>query len=108
MRVEGIAVLLAKAILIADAKRALASPETSGTLDKSGDSLDERILHFLRVSGRGSPAVIRQTLGLSKTTAYRAIVRLTATGAIVATGQTRALAYILAEREPTPAIIARN
>lgn len=105
-RVEGIAVLLTKAILLSEAKRAVAAQEA--TVDEFGNSLDEQILRFLRVSGRGSPAVIRRALGLSKATTYRAILRLTATGAIVSTGQTRALAYILAEREPSPEIIARN
>jgi hypothetical protein len=107
-RVEGIAMLLAKAMVLADAKQVAAMPGESPWADEPGDSHDERILRFLRISGRGSPAVIRQGLGLSKTTAYRAFLRLTKSGAINVTGQARTVAYILAEREPPPDTIDRN
>jgi len=52
--------------------------------------------------------MIRNALGLPKTTTYRALVRLKRSGAISTEGQTRTLAYSLAEREPPPHVIARN
>jgi hypothetical protein len=112
-----IAELLCKAILLSEAKRVLEAPPSSGeavvsapvttTPDDVG-SEELRILDYLELAGRGSPAAIREALGLSRSATYRALHRLTVVGHIRPGGKTRGLAYQLNDGEPPPHKIALN
>lgn len=110
-RMRRIADLLAKAILLSESKRALRvedARENNASTFNPFDSDAERVLQYLQVAGHGSPAAIRCALGLSKATAYRTLLRLSDDGYVVAKGQTRTLAYYLAEREPPAEKLALN
>jgi len=110
-RMRRIADLLTKAILLSESNRALQREDRpGGPASRSApfESDAERVLQYLRITGCGSPATIRHALGLSKATAYRALARLATDGHVVVRGQTRTLAYHLAEREPPAEKLALN
>jgi uncharacterized membrane protein len=117
-RLRRIAELLCKAIVLTEASRAvqpLPRPADSGEsvvppsfLDAAAPSEDDRISSYLAFVGGASPAVIRSTLGMSRTGTYRALHRLTAAGSIVASGQTRGLVYRLNQGEPPADKIGLN
>jgi hypothetical protein len=112
-----VAELLCKAISLAEAKRVLNAPPLPGDVAASAASSkmpedtgpeELRIMDYLELAGRGSPAAIRDALGLSRSATYRAIHRLTVAGHVVPSGQTRMLAYQLNKSEPPPQKIALN
>ena len=112
-----IAELLCRAILLAESKRAIALRPIVSDIDDGaratlpaceGDSDDERILNYLQIAGEGTPVTIRQSLGLSKSGAYRAFLRLLTSGHILTAGNTRALVYQLKAGEPTVEKIGLN
>lgn len=112
-----VAELLCKAISLSEAKRVVETPPSSGEVVVSppvtttpGDvgSDEHRILDYLELAGRGSPAAIREALGLSRSATYRALHRLTVVGHIRPGGKTRGLAYQLNSAEPPPHKIALN
>lgn len=111
-----VAELLCKAISLSEAKRVVETPPSSGEVVVStlvttpGDvgSDEHRILDYLELAGRGSPAAIREALGLSRSATYRALHRLTVVGHIRPDGKTRGLAYQLNSAEPPPHKIALN
>jgi hypothetical protein len=109
-RLHRIAELLCKAIVLTQASRAVhppSRPPDSGKsvvrpsfLDAAASAGDDRIVTYLGFVGAASPAVIRSTLGMSRTGTHRALHRLTAAGNIIASGQTRGLVYRLNQGEP--------
>ncbi len=112
-----VAELLCKAISLSESKRVAEKPPPSGDFGVStpitttpGDigSDEHRILDYLELAGRGSPAAIREALGLSRSATYRALHRLTVVGHIRPDGKTRGLAYQLNGAEPPPHKIALN
>ena len=115
-RLRRIAELLCKAIVLTEASRAV-QPEAR-PIDSDGpvvlpsfrdeSSGDDRILNYLAFVGTASPAVIRSSLGLSRTSTHRALRRLSSAGNIVASGQTRGVAYRLSQGEPPPEKIRLN
>ena len=115
-RLRRIAELLCKAIVLTEASRAV-QPEAR-PIDSDGpvvlpsfrdaSSGDDRILNYLAFVGTASPAVIRSSLGLSRTSTHRALRRLSSAGNIVASGQTRGVAYRLSQGEPPPEKIGLN
>jgi len=112
-RTRQIAELLVKAILHAEAKRAV--PDSADLLSESAHEPveaiypdDERIVRYLEVAGTAPPSAIREALGLPKTSAYRSFVRLAAHGRITTAGRSRGIAYSLVVREPPPERIALN
>jgi len=108
--------LLCKAIVLTEASRAV-QPEAR-PIDSDGpvvlpsfrdaSSGDDRILNYLAFVGTASPAVIRSSLGLSCTSTHSALRRLSLAGNIVASGQTRGVAYGLSQGEPPPEKIGLN
>jgi biotin operon repressor len=117
-RLHRIAELLCKAIVLTEASRAVeplpgqADPQellaSSSLPDAAAESENNRILNYLGFVGAASPAVIRSTLGLSRTRTYRALHRLTSEGCVVASGRTRGLAYRLNQGEPPAERIGLN
>jgi hypothetical protein len=112
-----VAELLCKAISLAESKRVVESPPSSNELVVSASapttpndvgSEELRILDYLELAGRGSPAAIREALGLSRSATYRALHRLTIAGRVRPSGQTRMLAYQLNQSEPPPHKISLN
>lgn len=115
-RLRRIAELLCKAIVLTEASQAV-QPEARPTdsngpvaLPSFGDasSGDDRILNYIAFVGTASPAVIRSSLGLSRTSTHRALRRLSSAGDIVASGQTRGVVYRLSQGEPPPDKIGLN
>ncbi len=101
-----IAELLNRAVNLAETKRAVQLPfggaNFSGIPSQglvSGNSDKNRILNYLRITGQGSPVSIRSALGLSRSAAYRALLRLIAEKRIYSNGKSCALVYRLCERE---------
>jgi uncharacterized membrane protein len=115
-RVRRIAELLCKAIVLTDASWAVQlhalSTDSSEPIVlpsfRDASSGDDRILNYLAFVGTASPAVIRSSLGLSRTSTYRALRRLSSVGNIVASGQTRGVVYRLSQGEPPPEKIRLN
>lgn len=106
-----IAELLCKAILLAEANDAVAAAERAAGVDvptepdvatneRSEES--DRVLQFLSVVREASPATIRESLGISRSTVYRALQRLSREQQVIAEGQTRMLVYRLNQAEPPP------
>lgn len=110
-RIDRIAALLCKAVMLAEAKRMVlpagivtpAPQERAERIDT-----DHRILNYLRLSGEATPLVIRGALGLTRSTAYRSFLRLQQAGHILGTGRASALIYRLNQQEPPPDRIGLN
>lgn len=110
-RIDRIAFLLCKAVMLAEAKRKLELPTASLTQPDDPAQrvhIDDRILSYLRVSGAATPLAIRDALGLARTTAYRSFTRLQQAGHIQGLGRASALVYHLNQREPAPEKIELN
>jgi biotin operon repressor len=115
-RLRRIAELLCKAIVLTEASQAVqaGSCRTNSDVPVASPSLrdpssgDDRILNYLAFVGTASPAVIRSSLGLSRTSTHRALRRLSSAGNVVASGQTRGVVYRLSEGEPPPEKIGLN
>ena len=117
-RLRRIGELLCKAVVLAEADRALqVSPEKveprdttpSLTLPHSRVAADDnRIVEYLGFVGTAAPAGIRGTLGLSRSGLHRALRRLAAAGCVVSTGNTRRVVYRLNRDEPSPDRILLN
>ena len=117
-RLHRIAELLCKAILLAEASRAvlpavsLGEPAEAvtptGFADDNMLSEDERVLNYLDLVDSASPAMIRSALGFSRSGTYRILNRLTNAGCIAASGQTRVLVYRLNRSEPPVEKIGLN
>ena len=112
-----VAELLYKAIVLAEAERAVApcrvvevaaAPSQFAAMPDESGWEETRILDYLEVAGQGSPVSIRTALGLSRSATYRALHRLTVAGHVVPSGQTRMLAYQLNKAGPSPQNIGRN
>ena len=112
-----VAELLCKAISLSEAKRVVEAPPSCGEVLASAPatktpedvgSEELRILDYLELAGRGSPAAIREALGLSRSATYRALHRLTVVGHVRPSGKTRGLAYQLNDAEPPPHKISLN
>lgn len=112
-RTRQIAELLVKAMLVAGAHRAVPSVEEARPILESdplvhSHSDEDRIVRYLEVVGSAPPGVIREALGLPKTSAYRSFLRLAANGRIATVGRSRGIAYSLVEREPPADKLALN
>ncbi len=112
-RTRQIAELLVKAMLAAGARRAVPPVEEATPVLESepvayASSDDERIVRYLEVVGSAPPGIIREALGLPKTSAYRSFLRLTANGRIATVGRSRSIAYSLVVREPPADKLALN
>jgi hypothetical protein len=110
-RIDRIAVLLCKAVMLAEAKRMVLPPSSPSPISENraeAPDIDQRILNYLYVSGEAPPLVIRGALGLARTTAYRSFLRLQQAGHIVGTGRASALVYRLKQQEPPPDRIGLN
>lgn len=84
-----------------DAARDIAAaPKSEAGQASDEKSDDERIICYLKVMRSASPGDIRSALGLSRSTAWRVLRRLTQSGRIVGIGQTRQLVYQLHAEEP--------
>lgn len=112
-----IAELLCKAILLAEADDAVAAAERAAGVDvptvpdeatNERNEESDRVLQFLSVVRAASPATIRESLGISRSTVYRALQRLSREQQVIAEGQTRMLVYRLNQAEPPPETIALN
>lgn len=68
----------------------------------------ERVLRYLALVGEASPGGIRAAIGFSRSKTWRVLQRLTHTGRVVGTGQTRQVLYQLNAREPAVAKIGLN
>jgi hypothetical protein len=69
---------------------------------------DERILRYLALVGEASPVEIRGTLGMSRSSTWRALQRLAQASRIMGSGQTRKLVYQLNAGEPPADRIGLN
>ena len=103
-----IAKLLCKAVQLSQVSEALPSnpdSETEVGVGESGNSTHQsdetRILRFLEISGSASPVVIRNSLGLSRSTVYRTLQRLSQERQVRSNGQTRSVVYELCQGEPS-------
>lgn len=112
-----IAELLCKATLLAEASDAVTATEGAGgfdTLEKEStaittrDEESDQILQFLSVVREASPAMIRESLGVSRSAVYRALRRLSREQLVISEGQTRLLVYRLNQAEPPPEILEQN
>jgi DNA-binding transcriptional ArsR family regulator len=112
-----IAELLCKAILLAEANDAVAAVERAAGVDVPTDPDEatnerneesDRVLQFLGVVREASPATIRESLGISRSTVYRALQRLSREQQVIAEGQTRMIVYRLNQAEPPPEKIELN
>lgn len=99
--------LLYKAMLQTETEEALGpaiSPDSESGFSVAVTQPDasdaERVVQFLRVTGEASPVSIRNSLGLSRSGAFRILQSLAHSRRIVTHGQTRALVYRLNECEP--------
>lgn len=106
-RVQRIAALLCKAIVISEARAAVndsageSDDDASAMENTANDRSDERrVLGYLELAGQASPLSIRTALGLSRSSAYRILQRLNVDGQIVASGQTRSISYCLNRVQP--------
>ena len=112
-----IAELLCKAILLAEANDAVAAAERAAGVDvptepdeatNERNEESDRVLQFLSVVREASPATIRESLGISRSTVYRALQRLSREQQVIAEGQTRMIVYRLNQAEPPPEKIELN
>ena len=112
-----IAELLCKAILLAEANDAVAAAERAAGVDVATEpdqvtsernEESDRVLQFLSVVREASPATIRESLGISRSTVYRALQRLAREQQVIAEGQTRMIVYRLNQAEPPPEKIELN
>lgn len=109
-RLRRIAELLCTAIARTEAMAAVAAPvpADSGEHSRPGpacltvdnDAEAERVINYLRFVGSAAPAMIRGTLGMSRTGTHRVLIRLARAGKITVSGKTRSIAYRLKELEP--------
>jgi hypothetical protein len=113
-RLQRVAAILCNAILLGEAGEALRmpseeiAPEASPVVVKSDHPDDERILRYLDLVKVAPPGEIRGTLGLSRSSACRALQRLARTRRITGSGQTRQLVYQLNAGEPPAERIGLN
>lgn len=112
-----IAELLCKAMLLVEASDAVATAEGAAGFDPlerestaitTRDEESDQILQFLSVVREASPAMIRESLGVSRSAVYRALRRLSREQRVVSEGQTRMLVYRLNQAEPPPEMLERN
>jgi hypothetical protein len=112
-----IAELLCKAILLAEANDAVAAAERAAGVDvptepdeatNERNEESDRVLQFLSVVREASPATIRESLGISRSTVYRALQRLSREQQVIAEGQTRMIVYRLNQAEPPPEKVELN
>lgn len=112
-----IAELLCKAIYLAEASDAVAGagratgvdiPEEEFAATITRDTESDQVLQFLSVVREASPAMICESLGVSRSTAYRALRRLSREQQVISEGQTRMLVYRLNQVEPPPEMLERN
>jgi DNA-binding transcriptional ArsR family regulator len=112
-----IAELLCKAILLAEANDAVVAAERAAGIDvptvpdeatNERNEESDRVLQFLSVVREASPATIRESLGISRSTVYRALQRLSREQQVIAEGQTRMIVYRLNQAEPPPEKIELN
>jgi hypothetical protein len=109
-RLRRIAELLCEAIARTAAREAVAAPVAAdsgrhlpprpGFMTVDNDADAERVIRYLRFVGSAAPAMIRGTLGLSRTGTHRVLIRLARAGKIIVSGKTRNIAYRLKELEP--------
>ena len=110
-----IAKLLCKAVQlsqVSDAFHSKSDPAAEAGVGESGDLIQQtdetRILRFLEISGSASPIVIRQSLGLSRSSVYRTLQRLSQERQVSSNGHTRSLVYELCQGEPSSDKICLN
>ena len=112
-----IAELLCKAILLAEANDAVVAAERAAGIDvptvpdeatNERNEESDRVLQFLSVVREASPATIRESLGISRSTVYRVLQRLSREQQVIAEGQTRMIVYRLNQAEPPPEKIEFN
>lgn len=112
-----IAELLCKAIYSAEASDAVAGAERAAGVDSPEEELaatitqnkeSNQVLRFLSVVREASPGMIRESLGVSRSTVYRALRRLSREQQVISAGQTRMLVYRFNQAEPPPEMLERN
>lgn len=109
-RVNRICELLAKAMLLEEARRVTASragpsvPVTASPPAKES-SEDERLEALIALRGEVSPTEIRTTLGWPRTRVYHSVHRLQIAGRIIAVGQTRSLVYRISSSRAAQAVL---
>ena len=109
-RMRRICELLSKAV-VRDCASRITVANTRVTVSREVRSLGrdasdrDRVLNYIALVGEARTTVIRETLGLSRVQLHRAIQPLVASGRVVASGQSRATAYRLSEREAAKAAL---
>jgi DNA-binding transcriptional ArsR family regulator len=112
-----IAELLCKAMLLTEASDAVTAAEGAAGFNRlekdstaitTRDEESDQILQFLSVVREASPAMIRESLGVSRSAVYRTLRRLSREQLVISEGQTRMLVYRLNQAEPPPEILERN
>ena len=116
-RIRRIGELLCKAVMLAEAKRVvqpvevqeMPAPGILGGRPRARTFSDQRVLRYLQTAGDASPVAIRTALGLSRSTAFRALTRLSADGeVVVAGGSGSLLVYRLSQDSPPADKIGLN
>lgn len=114
IRHRRIAALLHKAIVEYAADRAVQDRHTDtqsipeSEVRETEESDAQRVIGFLRITGEASPASIRNSLGLSRSSSFRVLQSLAHSRCIVSCGRTRNLVYRLNEQAPAPNKVALN
>ena len=109
-----IAWLLHKAIVESSAVAAVEAgapeppPPTDASSSRDDSSAAARVIGFLQVIGEASPACIRESLGLSRSSSFRVLQSLAHSRVITTHGRTRNLVYRLNEQAPPPEQVALN
>jgi hypothetical protein len=109
-RVGRICELLAKAMLLEEARRATEGPDLAAvpvTVNQPSKENpdDSRLEAFIALQGEASPTDVRTTLGWPRTRVYHAVHRLQVAGRIVAVGQTRSLVYRISSKRAAQAVL---
>lgn len=109
-RVSRICELLAKAMLLEEARRVTGGPNgpsvsVIASQQSKESSYDSRLEAFIALKGEASPTEIRTTLGWPRTRVYHAVHRLQVAGRIVAVGQTRSLVYRISSGRAAQAVL---
>jgi len=116
-RLQRIADIIFGAVLLGEAEGAIAHESVVDgdrlimSAANQGEEIspaDARILRYVDLTGEASPGEIRATLGLSRSSTWRALRRLSRTGRLAAVGHTRKLVYQIGARAPRADRIGLN
>ena len=107
-RVKRICELLSKAVVRDLASRVVVTDQPQPTTkEMTGQSAPHstRLLSYLQLVGEASPAVMRETLGLSQMQVYRALQPLLRSGRVEARGLSRDVVYVVTRSEADKAAL---